>query len=234
MMLVVALGAICVHVVTQRCPAVGNALREHLDNGCVQRSGLCFGDSACTRVHTGLEARFIGVDVSHPGNGPLTEQLGLDVSPASTQSGIEGLGGKGRVEWLGPQRRQSTFVPVVIGHPNPTEPSNIAVTEDLAVVEVPPRAKVRIVEVSVGKELAGHSEVHDELSIIVQSEQQELPTSAYRLEGGTGNLNSRRELGRLERAGVDDASTHQPRFELTADGLDLGQLGHPVTIPFPP
>ncbi len=222
-----------VAVVTQCGAAVGDALLEDVPQLDEQRIGLPPGDRAPSGVDTRPPEGLVGVDVADTGEGALREQLRLDAhvaalqvapQPAIVEDGVPRLGplgGEGGQRGVLPHRDDT----------DATEAAHVAQLEHAAVVERPPGPHIRVELARPEPQLPGHAEVDDQLSFVVEPEQQVLAAAARRPDGGAGCERRRRELGRRVPPPLGDPPPHHHRLELAAHGLDLGQLGHPSSMP---
>jgi hypothetical protein len=124
------------------------------------------------------------------------------------------------------QRGQRAVVPSGNGG-DASELTHVTQFEDRAVIEGPRGADVRI-DQRVGAQLhdTGHPEVHDELAVIVQRDQQVLASAAHRPHDVADDLARRDELGVRRMPCVDDALAGERGGDLAPYGLDLGELGH--------
>ena len=156
----------------------------------------------------------------------MAQQLGLDSAVAVAQRSPERLGGELGGERFRPQRRQGAFVLVVDGNPDTAESADVAIAEHSAIVEPPPRTHVRIGEIGDRKQLASHAEVHDQLSVVIEVEQQELASPPNGLERRADRLSGWRELLGGVAVSLNDRAAAEPGRKLPANRLDLGQLGH--------
>jgi hypothetical protein len=118
-------------------------------------------------------------------------------------------------------------------HRQAPEATHVAELEHRTVVEAPPRPHVGVEHgrVRPHAQLAGHAQVHDQLPIVVEADQQVLAPPIHPGDHRTGGL---RGLGELRRRvtppGGDHPADHQ-RLELAPDGLDLRQLGQLLRPP---
>lgn len=159
--------------------------------------------------------------------------MGLDPSGAGAQRSPQLLRRERVVERLGTlcgERGQRRVRPAG-NHRDAAESTYVAVLENRAVVEVPRGPHVLVGDPGLGDaQHAGHAEVHDQLVIVVEREQQVFAATLDLADARAARGNCGGELGRLVGAGVEDETAGQSRGELAPNGLDLGQLGHLVTV----
>ena len=121
---------------------------------------------------------------------PLAEELGLDPpaarlrappQPVRREVGVQGIGS------LAGQRRNR---PVVPGrhHPDPPEASDVAVLESLGSAEMPEGPHVRVARRGADPEPTGHPQVHDDLPVVVEIDQQVLARPPHPFHRGAGGL----------------------------------------------
>jgi hypothetical protein len=76
--------------------------------------------------------------------------------------------------------------------------------------------------------------VEDELEILIQRSDHELPPAADAKDSPSGQQFETHELTRDSGMRIPpnilDSSVHQLWFELTANGFDLGKLGHGIRL----
>jgi hypothetical protein len=222
--------ALGIDIVTQRRAAMVDPFAQDGDDRLVQRCGLSTSDPAQARVDSGSEAGLVGIDVPDAGDGPLAEELSLQLAPTGPEGSVEVFGGELVAERLRADLGEDPLVFSVVSDADPAEPADVAEAQHRRVIEGPPGSQVGVVEVGAGDELAGHAEVDDQLAVVIEIDEQELAPPAECLDGGGNGFHRGGEFGRGVAAGGDDATAHQAWFELAADGLDLGQLWHGVTI----
>ena len=188
----------------------------------------------------GAPERLVRVDVPDPGHAALVEQERLDRRPAALRDPRQPCGAEGRSERLGPEARGEvrTEVPLVEELPG-AEAANVAIRDLGAGVEEHGRAPVRVGGKVPGRcmaERARHPQVDDERPSAREAPQQVLAAPVDGRHGLSDQpVGDDRRVDRPRQARIDDLGTldrgalehgHEP----TANGLDLGQLGHAAIV----
>jgi len=234
-MLVLTLASVDCSVVAQCRSAIVNRGRENLPQGSQQPGRLVLGDPPPGGVNPRQPEGFVGIDVPDTGNRSLAEKLGLDSSVARSQSLPEILGAETLLEGLRPKfvERGQADVVACVDDGYSTEPSDVAEDEPAVVVEQPSRTFVGVDRVGcvVESELAGHSEVDDQLAVVVEFDDQILAAPANTVDAGPARLRGRPELRRWVSSPLDDDTPHEFRLELASKRLDLREFWHRRTIP---
>ena len=229
-------GALAGHapVVPQGGPAAIETEFEDAPNLREQHGRALHGDTAQRWIDACAEERLIGVDVSDARHGALTQELGLEPPPAAhsfpqlptVEREIERLGTHVAQCW-------NRVVMTSADDVNPPEASHVAEEKSAAVVELPPRTEVGIVEV-VGfcarPQLSGHAQMDDEITSIVELDHEVLTPTSDLHHPGPGHLPRRRELGGLVASRLSKPAASQAGSQLPTNRLDLGQLGHGHTL----
>lgn len=110
---------------------------EHLFDGTVESVGPGPANSPGAGVDPRRPQCLIRVDVPDPGDGPLTQQKGLDGSGRSGELGGEAVGIELVREWLGAEARQARYYGVVtrVNHRDASETARVPHHKLPAVVE---------------------------------------------------------------------------------------------------
>jgi hypothetical protein len=216
-----------------------DARLERRDHGLAQRLELRPPQRADSpeRVDARPPERLVGVDVAHARDALLGEQERLDWLAAAARQRAQRLRGEGGVERLHAEARAEVGVARVDAeqHDPGAEAAHVVEQEPLARVELHAHAHVRTGLLVAGpdeQQVARHAQVHHEVHVVVELEQQVLAAAGDSADPPSGH--GRGELlrrSRLAPARVDHVEPLDPPGdeggrELKADRLDLGELGH--------
>lgn len=228
--------AIAIDVVAEACPAVGNPAFQNCPGGSVEPGDGGSGDGPRRGVgaDAGFVERFVDVDVAEAREPALVEEDGLDRRGAPFQDSAEVGEAEVAVDRLRaePGGEGGDVVEEIPG----AELAEVRPAQVVAVVERNLRALVLLRRIGrlPPEHPAGHAEMGDEGSAVVEREEQVLAATA---EGGDGPADEfRREdvLGdaneEMRRARIDgdasDGAADDVRFEVAANGLDFREFGH--------
>lgn len=213
-------------IVAKGGTTVDDGRLQHLAQRSEKPGRLLFGDTTPGGVDTGKPERLVGIDVADTGDRALAQELGLDPAVAGLERGPEIDRSEVLVEglWSESVKCRQTRVVTGINHCNPTETSDIAKDEAAAVIEQPGGALVGIDGVigRIEAQLACHSEVNYQLTIIVELDDQVLPASTDSFNFGTPCLGSSPKLDRTMGATIYDHATLELARELASKRLHLG------------
>jgi len=234
-----ALPAGGVHVVAKAGAAVGQRLSQHLPDSAVEPPRLDGGEAigGLLWVDPGNEEGLIGIDVADASDGLLVKEDGLYRRRTPLEDPLEGPGAEARVQGL---RTESTGNGAQIPYqPHGAKLAQVHKAEPGAVIQ--PEGRPQVTFTVAGpptvEELPGHAQVDGPRAATVQHEEEELAATLQVLDAPASEsaaelfarwaLHEARSIGRDP--GLEDGTPADQRQEVTADGLDFGELGHPVS-----
>ena len=235
-----------VHVVAHGGTATLQARRQHLDQSSYDRfelhgakcAGRAFRMDSCCPQH------LVGVDVAHSCHHRLVQQRCLDRTAGTPRQACpECIRIEHVSERLGAHPGQQPLCPYLIGgqHHQGAELALVVEEQHTPALEpdhhpcgdVAPTGSPSVRP----DQLSGHPQVRQHAQVPVEGEDQHLSPSGHRLDPVPHQWSGAHPLEdeALVPQHIDtlDRLAHQDRIELSADGLDLGQLGHGPYRPSP-
>ena len=222
-------------VVDRRAVGV-DPLLQRLAHRLAQQRPLGARESAglAQRVDLRAEQRLVRVDVADARDPLLVEQERLDGRARAACERVQVLAGEVLGERLDAEPRAEVGVELGPAGQQPAgaEAARVDEAERVLVVEAHDRARVGRARLGVVEQVAGHAQVDQQEQLVLELRDQVLAAPSERLHAAADERaehlvrRTRRGPARVAHAVDDEHAPLQPRGELAADRLDLGQLGH--------
>ena len=222
-------------VVDRRAVRV-DPLLQRLAHGVAQQRPLGARESACLaqRVDLSAEEGLVRVDVADARDPLLVEQERLHRRPRAACERVQVLACEVVGERLDAEPRAEIRVELGPAGEQPAgaEAARVDEAERVLVVEAHDRARVGRARLGVVEQVAGHPQVHQQEQLVFELGDQVLAATVEALDVPADERAehlvglARRRPARVAHAIDHEHPSLQPRRELAADRLDLGQLGH--------
>ncbi len=229
-------------VVPQGRTVVGERLAQYIPDRIKQNSGPLEANSARRRVDSGPPQGLIGVDVAHPCDRSLRQEVRLHMASAGTERRVECGTVQRGVKRFGPQPVQGWKKGVLAGYDNSksAEPSNVPECHVHAVVQGPARTQVGVIGRGFADaDAAGHPKVDHKFlrgnwigcCRHVQANQQVLSASVDLVDPVARGQGGIAEPWRRVGMAAGYAGSNDEGLQLTSHRLHLGQLRHRPKVP---